>query len=118
MNAHPDITNWVVFGCTDSGVAGSLAAFDTAGVKTEDVIGVGIGAYEACIPWAAGKPTGFKGSLNISLQEEGKIAATLLNDAIVNGKTPPAETIVSTSIVDTTNFKTIMDPVLLAKCSQ
>ena len=117
LNAHPDITNWVVFGCTDSGVAGSLKAFDAAGVKTEDIIGIGIGAYEACIPWAAGRPTGFKADLNISLQEVGKTAATLLYEAVVNGKTPPAITIISTTIIDPTNFKTIMDPVLFAKCN-
>jgi L-arabinose transport system substrate-binding protein len=118
LSAHPDITNWVVFGCTDSGVAGSLKAFAAAGVKTEDILGVGIGAYEACIPWAAGQPTGFKASLNISTQDMGKAAATVLNDAVVNGKDPPAVIIVSTTIVDATNFKTIMDPVLLANCSK
>jgi L-arabinose transport system substrate-binding protein len=89
LSAHPDITNWVVFSCTDSGIAGSLKAFAAAGVKTEDILGIGIGAYEACIPWAAGQPTGFKASLNISTQDMGKTAATLLNDMVVNSKIPP-----------------------------
>jgi L-arabinose transport system substrate-binding protein len=116
LKAHPDITNWVVFGCTDSGVAGSLKALVAAGVKTEDIIGIGIGAYEACRPWAAGQLTGFKGSLNISRQDLGNMAATILNDAVVNGKPPPAVTIVLTTVIDATNFKTKMDPGLLAKC--
>ena len=116
LSAHPDITNWVVFGCTDSGVAGSLKAMTAAGVKTEDIIAIGIGAYEACRPWAAGQPTGFKGSLNISRQDMGNIAATILNDAVVNGKLPSAVTIVPTTVIDASNFKTKMDPGLLANC--
>jgi L-arabinose transport system substrate-binding protein len=118
LDAHPEITNWVVFGCTDSGVSGSLKALAAAGVKAEDIIGIGIGASEACIPWATGQPTGFKASLVISSQDIGRMAATVLNDAVVNGRIPPDVTLVPTTIVDATNFKTFMDPVLLANCSK
>lgn len=43
------------------------------------------------------------------------MAATVLNNAVVNGKISPAVTIVPTTIVDATNFKTLMDPAALAK---
>jgi hypothetical protein len=56
--------------------------------------------------------------LNISRQDLGKTAATVLNDAVVNGKTPPAVTIVSTTIVDATNYKALMDPATLANCGK
>ena len=90
ITAHPEITNWVVTSCNDEGVLGALNALATAGVKTDDVIGVGLGSYEACKPWAAGQPSGFKAGLFISGLDVGKTAATVLNDAVVNGKTPPA----------------------------
>ena len=61
ITAHPDVTNWVVFSCNDEGVLGTLNALATAGVKTDNVIGVGLGAYEACKPWAAGQPYWFQG---------------------------------------------------------
>ena len=118
LKAHPEITNWVVFGCDDHGVAGSLKALAVAGVKTEDILAVGLGGSEACLSWTAGEPTGFKAALNISYQDLGKTAATVLNDAVVNGKIPPAVTIIPSTIVDATNFKTSLDPVTLAKCSQ
>ena len=89
VTAHPDITNWVVFGCNDEGVLGALNALATAGVKPDNIIGVGLGAYEACKPWAAGQPSGFKAGLFISGLDVGKTAATVLYDAVVNGKTPP-----------------------------
>jgi len=117
ITAHPEVTNWVVFGCNDEGVLGTLNALATAGVKADDVIGVGLGAYEACKPWAAGQASGFKAGLFISGLDVGKTAATVLNDAVVNGKTPPASSYAPTSIVDANNYKSIMDPVSLANCS-
>ena len=118
ITAHPEITNWVVTSCNDEGVLGALNALATAGVKTDDVIGVGLGSYEACKPWAAGQPSGFKAGLFISGLDVGKTAATVLNDAVVNGKTPPANSYAPTSIVDPTSYKTTMDAISLANCSK
>ncbi|MCX6080824.1 MAG: substrate-binding domain-containing protein [Chloroflexi bacterium] len=117
ITAHPEITNWIVFGCNDEGALGSLNALATAGVKTDDIIGVGLGAYEACKSWAAGQPSGFKAGLFISGLDVGKTAATVLYDAVVNGKTPPANSYAPTSIVDASNFKTVMDPISSGNCS-
>ena len=116
ITAHPDITNWVVFGCNDEGVLGTLNALATAGVKTDDIIGVGLGSYEACKPWAAGQPSGFKAGLFISGMDVGKTAATVLYDAVVNGKAPAANSYAPTSIVDPTTYATTFDPISLANC--
>jgi len=118
ITAHPDVTNWVVFGCNDEGVLGTLNALATAGVKTDAIIGVGLGSYEACKPWAAGQPSGFKAGLFISGLDVGKTAATVLYDAVANGKTPPANSYAPTSIVDPSTYKTIFDPISLANCSK
>jgi L-arabinose transport system substrate-binding protein len=118
ITANPDITHWIVFGCNDEGVLGTLNALGTAGVKPDNIIAVGLGAYEACKPWAANQPTGFKAALFISGLDVGKTAAQVLYDAIVNGKPPAANSYAPTSIVDLTNFKTTMDPVSLANCSK
>ena len=118
ITAHPEITNWVVFGCNDEGVLGSLNALATAGVSTDDVIGVGLGAYEACKAWAADTPSGFKAGLFISGLDVGATAATVLYDAVVNGIAPAANSYAPTSIVDASNFKTVMDAISLANCSK
>ena len=118
VTANPDVTNWVVFGCNDEGVLGTLNALATAGVSPDDVIGVGLGAYEACKPWAADQPSGFKASLFISGLDVGTTAAQVLYDAVVNGVEPPAETFAPTSIVDPSNYTDIMDSISLANCSQ
>ncbi|MCG3210734.1 MAG: hypothetical protein FOGNACKC_04365 [Anaerolineae bacterium] len=116
ITANPDITNWVVFGCNDEGVLGTLNALATAGANPDDIIGVGLGAYEACKFWAADQPSGFKAGLFISGLDVGKTAATVLYDAVVKGTEPPASTFAPTTIVDPTNFTSVMDPVSLGNC--
>jgi len=118
ITANPDITNWVVFGCNDEGVLGTSNALATAGVNPDDVIAVGLGAYEACKPWAAGQPSAFKAGLFISGLDVGKTAATVLHDAVVNGQTPPEKTFAPTTIVYPDTYANVFDPVSLANCSK
>lgn len=118
ITANPDVTHWVVFACNDEGVLGTLNALGTAGVDTENIIAVGLGAYEACKPWAAGQPTGFKAALFISGLDVGATAATVLHEAVVNGVEPPPISFAPTSIVDPSNFTELMDEISVANCSQ
>lgn len=118
ITANPDVTNWIVFGCNDEGVLGTLNALATSGVSPDDIIAVGLGAYEACKPWAAGQPSGFKSALFISGLDVGATAAKVLYDAVVNGVEPPAFSIAPTTIVDASNFKDVLDPISLANCSK
>ena len=118
ITANPDITNWIVFACNDEGVLGALNALGTSGVSPDNIIAVGLGAYEACKPWAAGQPSGFKASLFISGLDVGNTAANVLYDAVVNGVTPEANSYAPTSIVDPSNFKDVLDPISLANCSK
>jgi len=112
ITAHPDITNWIVFGLNDEGVLGTLNALSTAGVKPENIIGVGLGAYEACKPWAAKQPSGFKAALYISGKDVGTAAADALWNHVVKGVPLPANTIAKTTIV------TPDDYAQLFKCTQ
>jgi L-arabinose transport system substrate-binding protein len=118
ITANPDVTNWIVFGCNDEGVLGTTNALATAGASPDNIIAVGLGAYEACKPWAAGQPSGFKAALFISGLDVGTTAATVLNDAVVNGKAPEPITYAPTSIVDASNFNDVLDPISLANCSK
>jgi len=118
ITAHPEITNWIVFGCNDEGALGAINSLATAGVKTDDIIGVGLGAYEACKFWAAGQPSGFKAGLFISGLDVGKTAATVLYNAVVNGIAPEANSYAPTSIVDASNYSSVMDPISVGNCSK
>ena len=118
ITANPDVTNWVVFGCNDEGVLGTLNALATTGYSPDDIIGVGLGAYEACKFWAADQPSGFKAGLFISGLDVGNTAATVLYDAVVNGVEPAENSFAPTTIVDPDNYTDVMDEISLGNCSQ
>jgi L-arabinose transport system substrate-binding protein len=118
ITAHPDVTHWVVFACNDEGVLGTLNALATQGVSPDNIIGVGLGAYEACKFWAADQPSGFKGALFISGQDVGAAAAQVLFDNIVNGVDLPESTVAPTTIVGPDTYADVFDEISLANCSQ
>ena len=108
ITAHPDIEKWVVFSCNDEGVLGAVNALTNAGVSADNIIAVGLGAYEACRPWAAGQPSGFKAALYISGTDVGDAAAKALIHSIETRDPMPLKTVVNTTIVDPTNYKSVM----------
>ena len=105
ITAHPDVTHWVIAGCNDESVKGAIQALLAAGIPVDNIIGVGLGAYEACKDWQAGDPSGFKGALYISGVDVGNAAITALYNDVVNGVPLPAETIANTTLVDPTNWE-------------
>lgn len=108
ITAHPDVEKWVVFACNDEGALGTVNALANAGFSPDDIIAVGLGAYEACRPWAAGQPTGFKAALYISGIDVGDAAARALINSIETGAPLPPNTVANTSIVDPSNYKDSM----------
>jgi L-arabinose transport system substrate-binding protein len=117
ITAHPDVTHWIVFACNDEGVLGTLNALATQGVSPDNIIGVGLGAYEACKFWAADQPSGFKAALFISGLDVGASAAQVLYDNIVNGVELPETTIAPTTMVDAETYADVFDEISLANCS-
>jgi L-arabinose transport system substrate-binding protein len=108
ITAHPNVNKWVVFSCNDEGALGTLNALTNAGFAPGDLIVVGLGAYEACHPWAAGQASGFKAALYISGVDVGSAAANALIANISNGTPLPPKTIAKTTIVTPDNYKSVM----------
>lgn len=117
ITAHPDVTHWVVFACNDEGVLGTLNALATQGVPPENILGVGLGAYEACKFWAADQDSGFKAALFISGLDVGAAAAEVLYEHVVNGAELPENTIAPTTIVDPSTYADVFDEISLGNCS-
>lgn len=108
ITSNPGVNRWVVFGCNDEGVLGATNALRNAGFEPDDVIAVGLGAYEACRPWQEGVPTGFKAALYLSGVEVGDAAARALVAAIEAGEPLPERTVANTTMVDPTTFAEVM----------
>ncbi|MEX1336334.1 MAG: substrate-binding domain-containing protein, partial [Candidatus Limnocylindrales bacterium] len=118
ITAHPDVTHWVVFACNDEGVLGTLNALATQGVSPDNILGVGLGAYEACKFWAADQPSGFKAALFISGLDVGASAAEVLYENIVNGVELPEMTVAPTTIVGPDTYTELMDEISVGNCQQ
>jgi L-arabinose transport system substrate-binding protein len=99
ITANSEVNNWVVFACNDEGVLGATNALRNAGYETSSVIAVGLGAYEACRPWAEGIDTAFRAALFVSGVAVGDSAARALIANIEDGTPLPAETIAPTTMV-------------------
>lgn len=108
ITANPAVDKWVVFACNDEGVLGATNALKNAGFAANDVIAVGLGAYEACRPWKAGIDTGFKAALYISGVDVGDAAARALINSIETGDALPLKTVAKTTIVDPATYADIM----------
>lgn len=105
ITAAGDITNWVVTGCNDESVKGGINALLAAGFTPDQIIGVGLGAYEACKDWQAGGESGFKSALYISGRDVGDAAVRALYANAVDGTPLPEKTVAKTTIVDASNWE-------------
>ena len=108
ITANPQVDKWVVFACNDEGALGGVNALANAGFAPEDVIAVGLGAYEACRPWAQGIPSGFKAALYLSGTDVGRAAAEALIANIEDDTPLPANTVADTTIVDPETYADVM----------
>jgi L-arabinose transport system substrate-binding protein len=105
ITSHPEITHWVLWSCNDDGVLGAVRALENAGVKADNIIGVGLGAHMACNEWNKAKPTGFKAAVYINAALHGKKAMEIMYDYLANGTPLPDNSIVQGVMVDPTNYK-------------
>jgi len=108
ITANPGVDKWVVVACNDEGVLGATNALKNASFEADDVIAVGLGAYEACRPWAAGIETGFRSALYISGVDVGDAAARALINSIETGEDLPLKAVADTTIVDPSTYADFM----------
>ncbi|MCX5208399.1 substrate-binding domain-containing protein [Kitasatospora sp. NBC_00240] len=105
VTANAGVKHWVVWGCNDENVQGGVTAMENAGVSTDNVIGVGLGAYLACKDWSGSKPSGMKAALFINGKDVGALAVQTMYDKLKNSKDFPKEAFAPTTMVDATTWK-------------
>ncbi|AUG80746.1 sugar ABC transporter substrate-binding protein [Kitasatospora sp. MMS16-BH015] len=105
IRAQAGVRHWIVWGCNDENVQGGIDALQAAGVPTESILGVGLGAYLACQDWQAGKPTGMKAALFINGSDVGARAVQTMYDRLRKGTPFPAEVAVTPQMVDAAGWR-------------
>ncbi|MFZ3468763.1 substrate-binding domain-containing protein [Streptomyces sp. 4.24] len=105
VTANAGVKNWVIWGCNDENVMGGVTALANAGVSSDHVVGVGLGAYLACKEWQSDKPSGMKAALFINGKDVGALAVQTMYDKLKNGKDFPVEAFAPTTMVDQGSWK-------------
>lgn len=105
VSGNRSVKHWVVWGCNDENVSGSVRAISQAGYKAADIDGVGLGAYLACKDWQGGKQTGMRAALFINGYDVGGLAVKTLVANLRNQTAMPAEAFAPTKMVDSTNWQ-------------
>jgi L-arabinose transport system substrate-binding protein len=111
LTANPGAEHWIFFSCNDDGVLGSVRATENAGMKPEQVIGVGIDGSRACDAFGSGQPTGFRGTMWIDSAKEGATAIKTLIASIKNNTPLPEKTFVSPDLINADNFAKFKDKI-------
>jgi L-arabinose transport system substrate-binding protein len=105
LTSNQNVKHWLVWGCNDENETGVVTALQNGGVKPDNIIGVGLGAYLTCKDWRAGQETGNKAALYIGGPAVGASAIEVMVDQLRNGKTLPPKTIAHTEMVDKSNWQ-------------
>ncbi len=98
LNAHPEVTHWIVTGINDDAALAPLRVFEENGFPLENVLACGLGGYSNSLDE-------FKKDHNSYIvnktqpYEEGRIAAQLMWDLVVLGQELPEITYVPGVIV-------------------
>jgi len=97
--AYPQVTKWLIASCNDDGVLGAIRAFEQAGLKADDMIGVGINGQLACDEFKKAQPTGLRGSIFVDSKVHGATAIRLLNANVVDHRPIPDRTIIEGQLI-------------------
>ncbi|HWV02470.1 MAG TPA: substrate-binding domain-containing protein [Devosia sp.] len=105
LTAHPEAKHWILESCNDEGVVGALQALDARDFPVKDVLGVGLGATQACLAFTSDYiKDGFKATTDLDPGAIGGGAVQVAVD-LINGKTVPPTTYVPTPELTIDNFK-------------
>lgn len=108
LTANPNVKHWIVWGCNDESETGAVTSLQNGHVAASNIIGVGLGAYLDCKDWKAGVQSGNKAALYIGGADVGASSVKTLVDYLRNGVSLPAKTIAKTTMVDASNWQSVM----------
>jgi L-arabinose transport system substrate-binding protein len=101
---HGDRKHWVVFGLNDEAVLGAVRAAEGRGMKSDAVIGIGIGGSQTALnEFTKPAATGFYGTVLISPRRHGYETALNMYQWITTKQAPPALTLTSGMLMTRAN---------------
>lgn len=104
LTKHAQFKHWVVFGMNDEAVLGTIRATEGRGLRSDAVIGIGIGGSKTALnEFAKPSPTGFYGTVLISPKRHGYETAMNMYKWITENKVPAAVTLTTGTLMTRVN---------------
>lgn len=108
IQAHPEVTHWIVGGTSDDAAIACLKAFEEAGIAQENYLVCGLGGYEMAVEEFEKENSSFI-TIVLDPYKEGYTAVELLYDYLKNGTEIPENTFVNGQIATVDNWKEIIE---------
>lgn len=109
VQAHPEITHWIVGGVNDDSAIAAVKAFEEAGIDQANYLACGLGAYSMSVEeWESGNDSYM--AIVLNPYGEGQAAMEILYENIVNGTEMPAETLINGTVATIDTWQDLVDP--------
>ena len=109
LNQHPEVKHWIAFGLNDEAVLGAVRAAESVGIKSADIIGVGIGGAASAInEFEKPDATGFFGTVVISPKRHGYETALNMYEWVANGVEPEKLTLTAGALARRDDYKQVL----------
>lgn len=109
LNQHPEVKHWIAFGLNDEAVLGAVRAAESVGIKSADIIGVGIGGAASAInEFEKPDATGFFGTVVISPKRHGYETALNMYEWLANGVEPEKLTLTAGALARRDDYKQVL----------
>jgi L-arabinose transport system substrate-binding protein len=107
VQAHPEVTHWLVGGTSDDAAIACLKAFEEAGISRDNYLVCGLGGYVMAVEEFEKGNNSFV-TVVLDPYAEGYIAVELLRDYLTNGAELPKETFVNGNVATLANWREIV----------
>ncbi len=106
--AHPDVNYWFVYSLCDDTTIGGVRALEGNGIKSENIIGVGINGNELAISELEKPVTGFHATVLLAAKRHGYETAENMYKWIAQGIEPPLLIETSGVVMYRDNYKDVL----------
>ena len=111
LTANPAVDHWIFFACNDDGVLGAVRATENAGMKADNVIGIGIDGSRSCDAFGSGVASGFRATMWIDSGKNGAEAVKMLVASLKDNTPLPVTTFVGADMINLANFAQYKDKI-------
>lgn len=108
VQAHPEVTHWIVGGTSDDAAIACLKAFEEAGLAQENYLACGLGGYEMAVEEFQKGNDSFM-TIVLDPYKEGYTAVELLYDNLKNGTEIPQNTFVNGQVATLENWEEMIE---------